>query len=326
MDNIVFAPVAIITLNRYEHLRRCVESLKKCKYAEETEVYISVDFPPNDSYQRGYLCVREYLKKEIDGFKKVHIFIQEKNLGVNGNSEFLKKIIFRKFDRYILSEDDNEFAYSFLEYMNKCLKMFEHDENVLNICGIQEDGPWKDKEDTIVFQQWCPAYGLGMWREKERKLEKIEAEYFKKYIPKDKNKMKLLYKTSKICFQQFGEGVLWGKENIFWGEGNRPLWCDTLRSIYAICEGKCFVAPKVSKVCNHGFDGSGVNIKRKNIDPCMIWELDTSEKFNCKYIYNIDEIRRNTQYKDKGIYQTKKIFVLKAQIKIWIYNIIYKNN
>lgn len=322
MDNMIYAPVAIITLNRVEHLCRCVESLKKCKHAEKTELFISVDFPPNDSYQEGYSRVREYLKKGVEGFKDIHIFFQKKNLGVNENWKFVKEKVFEKFDRYIFSEDDNEFSYVFLEYMNKCLMIFEHDENVLNVCGVQENGPWKDKEETVVFQQWCPAYGLGIWREKERKLEKIKAEYFRSFIPKDKGKMKLLYKTSKICFQQFGEGVLWGKENIFWGKENQPIWCDTLRSIYAICEGKCFAAPKISKVCNHGFDGSGVNIKGQHIDPYVVWELDVNKEFICSYVYDSNEIKNNTAYKDKGIYKTKKIYVIKAQIKIWIYNLL----
>lgn len=322
MDNIIYAPVAVITLNRVEHLRRCIESLRRCKYAEKTELFISVDFPPNDSYQEGYLHVREYLEKELWGFREVHIFIQEKNLGVNGNWDFVREKVFEKFDRYIFSEDDNEFAYNFLEYMNKCLMIFEHDENILNVCGAQEEGPWRDKEETIVFQQWCPAYGLGSWREKERKLEKVEAEYFRKQIPKDRAKLKLLYQTSKICYQQFGEGVLWGEENIFWGNKNRPLWCDTLRSIYAICEGKCFVAPKISKVCNHGFDGSGVNIKSQHVNPYGVWKLDANKDFVCKYVYDSNEIKNNTRYKDKGIYKTKRIYVIKAQIKIWIYNLL----
>ena len=61
----IYAPVAVWTLNRYEHLRCCIDSLKKNKYAIDTEVYISLDFPPSEGYQEGYDKVRAYLHQNI---------------------------------------------------------------------------------------------------------------------------------------------------------------------------------------------------------------------------------------------------------------------
>ena len=59
-----YAPVVIPTLNRYEHLKQCLESLEKCTGAEYTDVYIGVDYPPNDRY--------------VEGWKKVDAYLQEK--------------------------------------------------------------------------------------------------------------------------------------------------------------------------------------------------------------------------------------------------------
>ena len=72
------APVLIPTLNRKEHLERCINSLLRNSMAKETEVYISIDFPPTEKYESGYNEVVEYLKREIDGFKKVNLFFQTK--------------------------------------------------------------------------------------------------------------------------------------------------------------------------------------------------------------------------------------------------------
>lgn len=44
------APILIPTLNRYEHLKRCVESLAKNKLAKESELVIGLDYPP---FQQG---------------------------------------------------------------------------------------------------------------------------------------------------------------------------------------------------------------------------------------------------------------------------------
>ena len=59
-----FAPVIIPTLSRYEHFRKCFESLEKCTYAEETDVYVGLDYPPSEKY--------------IEGWKKIDRYLQEK--------------------------------------------------------------------------------------------------------------------------------------------------------------------------------------------------------------------------------------------------------
>ena len=92
------APIIIPTLNRYEHLRRCIESLGKNTLANETEIYISLDYPPSDKYIEGYNKVYQYLKSNsIDGFKEVHIFFQEKNLGPTENAYFLRREVYKKY-------------------------------------------------------------------------------------------------------------------------------------------------------------------------------------------------------------------------------------
>ena len=49
-----YAPVVIPTLCRYEHLKNCLESLARCTYSHETDVYLCLDFPAKESHKRGY--------------------------------------------------------------------------------------------------------------------------------------------------------------------------------------------------------------------------------------------------------------------------------
>ena len=60
----VYAPIIIVTLNRYEHLKRCIESLQKNGWAKYTELYISVDYPADESHWEGYGKVRERLSPQ----------------------------------------------------------------------------------------------------------------------------------------------------------------------------------------------------------------------------------------------------------------------
>ena len=103
-----YAAVIIPTLNRKKHLKRCIESLQRNSDAKSTDLYISVDFPPAEKYQKGYPEVCEYVKT-ITGFATVNLYYQDKNLGPGLNRKFLEEKIAEKHDKYIFTDDDNEF-------------------------------------------------------------------------------------------------------------------------------------------------------------------------------------------------------------------------
>ena len=84
MENLNYAPILIPTLNRYEHLRRCVESLAKNKLAKESELVIGLDYPPQEKYQEGWEKIKEFLPT-ISGFGKVTILSADKNIGAVNN-------------------------------------------------------------------------------------------------------------------------------------------------------------------------------------------------------------------------------------------------
>ena len=48
-----YAPVLITTLCRSEHFVRLIKSLKANDWAQYTDVYIAVDFPPSEKYHNG---------------------------------------------------------------------------------------------------------------------------------------------------------------------------------------------------------------------------------------------------------------------------------
>ena len=50
IENKVYAPVCIPTCNRYNKLKKCIESLIANKEAKKTELYISVDYPPEERF------------------------------------------------------------------------------------------------------------------------------------------------------------------------------------------------------------------------------------------------------------------------------------
>lgn len=49
-----YTPIMIPTLCRYEHFRRCLESLQRRTHANETDVYVGLDYPAKESHWDGY--------------------------------------------------------------------------------------------------------------------------------------------------------------------------------------------------------------------------------------------------------------------------------
>ena len=75
----IYAPVIIPTLCRYEHFVRCVESLRKNTWAQYTDVYIGLDYPAKESHREGYEKIKDYLKQNFTEFNHFTVIIRKKN-------------------------------------------------------------------------------------------------------------------------------------------------------------------------------------------------------------------------------------------------------
>ena len=301
MEIKTYAPVIIPTLNRYEHFKKCLESLEKCTGAEKTEVYIALDYPPSDKYVEGWKKLDAYLreKEQNSCFLKLKVFRREQNCGVgtkNSNVRLLKKYICEKYDRYIFSEDDNVFSNNFLEYVNKGLERFKDDERIFAICGYSHPYKFKTEESNYFFHNTdFSAWGCGMWTKK--------TDIAKDYIYSGQLKKNLSF------------------HNIIeeWKHGNNRLsgyihYClnmnydniritDNLYSVYMIATNKCVVMPSISKVRNIGWDGSGISNEREKKKnkrfseialAHMAQEIDSEEDFE----FNGDP-ERNFEYNNE---------------------------
>lgn len=141
----IYAPVAIPTLCRFEHFKACIESLSRCTWAEHTEVFVGLDYPAKESHWEGYRKINDYLDHAGDmGFKKLHVIKRDPNYGLDyvkrdpnqiGNTAALVKEIAQSFSCYIYSEDDNVFSPNFLEYIDKGLEKFKDDDKVVAVVG-----------------------------------------------------------------------------------------------------------------------------------------------------------------------------------------------
>lgn len=76
----------------------------------------------------------------------------------------LKKQVEKRFDRYISTEDDNEFSPNFLVYMNKGLELYKDDPKVLAICGYSYPfDHWKIFVDMNIMLIQYMLFVHGEW-------------------------------------------------------------------------------------------------------------------------------------------------------------------
>ena len=254
----------------------------------------------------------------------MHIFVQDRNLGPRENICFLQEKAKEKSNRYILTEDDNDFAPNFLEYINQGVEVFEENDNVLGICGAK-DTEWMFGDKDIAFSKLFAAYGYGSWFDKE---EKMRAEGEKLLLsPKtlSLNSMKNLWVKNKTLFAIYISDILCAEKGLFW-LGNKLYWCDTVRSIYMHLTDKVCIVPLKAKSRTWGNDGSGVNMASKEINPEIEWPLDTDSKFLFRKYESLEYIDENYALGDHYLKQCRTIKGIIKAIVLYVLLLICKKN
>lgn len=250
-DITTFAPVSIPTLCRFEHFKRCIESLSRCTWAEYTDVYVALDYPAKESHWDGYRKIKEYLESCGNlTFKSLNVVVREKNygLGPNGNHATLTKDIEKKYDRRIFTEDDNEFSPNFLVYMNKMLEKFKDDDRIYRVCGYNRNDKFPDhyRNNYYIARRYV-AWGVGTWKHKKLPEKYYSWDFLRSVLVNDDT-----YQLLKERGPSFTEGLMsMLKAGHLWGDMQIALY-ETLEYKYNIC-------PTLSKVRNHGNDGSGAH-------------------------------------------------------------------
>ena len=254
-EEMIYYPVIIPTLNRYDHLKKCIESLQANTHAGKTELVIGVDYPPSEKYFDGWSKICEYVKS-IDGFKKVTVLFRDENLGPRGNAESLRKYAFENYDALIATEDDNVFSPNFLDYINKGLAQYKYDKNIIAICGYMSPVRFESidtNRTTVVKLHEYHTWGYGIWKDRDDELNENMPYRYMEYVCRRKNDLKKLHKNPRNLYQL-----------IFW-----PLFfpvlngkCDFALSCYCILNNKFTIVPVISLVRNIGSDGSGINTPR----------------------------------------------------------------
>lgn len=263
-----YYPVIIPTLNRYEHFKRCVDSLARNTHADKTELVIGLDYPPSKKYEKGYMKIKEYIPS-IVGFKKVTVFERRENYGAGRNFRELKKYAFERYDAVIFTEDDNEFSPCFLDFMDKAFEKYKGDDRISCICGYNDESQYDVSDYNIIFIPSGGAWGMGQWKSKWYMLN-FDDHYAE-------NTLKSWKKSWKIF--RMVPGVL---RMLIAMEQKKSMWGDVVYCCRNILEDRYQVRPRISMVRNWGHDGSGLH--------CNNDERFKNQPIQATATFNIDNV------------------------------------
>lgn len=253
LNNITYAPVIIPTLNRYDHFRNCLESLEKCTGADNTEVYVGLDYPPSEKYVEGWRRINDYLleKEKNNGFKSLFVRRREHNCGVGhaySNSMLLRYEIYDKYDRYIFTEDDNVFSPCFLEFINNCFEKYKNDKQITVVCGYTHPEFCYKGKPNIQCVIDTPAYGMGCWKWYDEYINERTYNWFFSELKKSKRRTLSLFRRY--------PAVIYMSVSMIWKKFNSG---DLRQSILNMINGTYAICPSVSLSRNMGADGSGLH-------------------------------------------------------------------
>lgn len=255
-NNLQYAPIYIPTLCRDRHFILGVESLKKNSWAKYTDVYIALDYPSKESHWEGYRRICDYLDNgDFSAFASFQVLKRSRNIGSLANIDSTRDLLMEKYDRWIMAEDDIEFAPVFLEYMNKCLDYYESDPDVFAVNGYAYPVPYSHSKNSNVIKQYATVseWGIGYWKDKYLKAQRKVEQGFLRNSFDFAVQSGILSSMVRSRRYDYINYALSGNDDLLYTH-----MTDISMGIYCSLTKKCVICPTISKTRNHGFDGSGL--------------------------------------------------------------------
>jgi hypothetical protein len=289
-----YAPVALFAYKRENHLQKVIESLKKNRECNETDLHVFIDGPKSPQEKQINTSIEKYCRNLKD-FKSVNIYNSNFNLGLSRSiTSGITKVLLKE-NKIIILEDDTLLSPNFLEYMNKGLDIYEKEEKVASIHGYIY--PIKEKLPSTFFLKGADCWGWGTWKRAWNKYNNNANELL--------NLLKAHPDLEQFDFEGYGGYVKMLNESRI---GKNDSWAIKwyasafLEEMYTLYPGKTLVK-------NIGMDGSGTHgglnkkVRNQKLDHNIIIEkiqIEDNKMARREFI---------KYFKTQNHFQMNKIFI-----------------
>lgn len=158
----ILAPVVVFCYKRLDTLKKTIEALKHNPEAILTHLIIFSDGPKKEADHLLVAMVRDYIN-HLGGFRMITTYFSETNKGLARSIIEGVTLVFEKYDRVIVLEDDLLTSNNFLNFMNQSLDHYEFNKRIFSISGytsiIKNGDPSK-----VYFTRRASSWGWATWR------------------------------------------------------------------------------------------------------------------------------------------------------------------
>lgn len=244
-----YAPVAVFAYSRADKLKKCLEALERNPLVDRTDLFLFADGAKGATDYEKVEQVKDFIHQyqKESKFSSVTVIEQPQNLGLaNSIIGGVTKVI-NEHKKIIVVEDDLIVSEDFLSYMNQGLDYYEDMKEYGSISSYTYPLPeLKNYPKDIYVTHKGECQGWGTWYDRWHEVDWTVSD-FGVYM-RDKKKRKAFDAIEKgldsmLIAQQAGQVDSWAVR-----------WCYHLFNHQLLT-----VYPRVSRVRNIGFDGSGVN-------------------------------------------------------------------
>lgn len=293
-------PVVLFTYNRLDETVKTIEALQRNTLALNTILYIFCDGARSEDDVEAVNLVRKFVK-QISGFKEIIVNFSDVNKGLSKSVISGVSFVLRKHKQVIVLEDDIVVSTDFLEYMNKCLYEYKHNESVWSVTGYspkikinksyKHDLYLSNRACSWSWATWDNRWNNIDWETKDFNLTRSETKLFN-IAGNDMARMLELNNRGRIDSWAIRWNYFQFKNNMF--------------SIY----------PIIAKAQNIGFSPTATHTTGNSSKWDVI--LDSRIlKIDNQIIEHIDIIKSFKKYHDLSLYTSIGYFMIK-------YNFLYK--
>lgn len=301
----MLSPIALFVYNRPWHTQCTLEALKQNSQAAMSPLHIFCDTPPSSatSEQMQYSRQVKQLIENAEWPGEKRIIIRDENLGLAQSIYTGINEILNDSETVIVLEDDLVVSSTFLEYVNKALRLYRNVEQVYQISGFMI--PHKVPFRNQVFLRTAASWGWATWKRAWEGFTLDRTEKLVQQMEDDVYEFNL--KDSYPFYEQLQKNLT----------GDLNTWAVKWYAHMFIHGGLCMYPPK-SLVRNIGHDNSGIHCSDKNYDI-----------YNDQEIYAIEDIEfKKVKESQLAVHLFRKFYfnrrtdnsmldVLKLYLKEW---------
>lgn len=156
------APIAVFAYRRPEHLRRTLESLRRCAGFAESPVFVFCDGAKGDADAVDVAAARTVAQRLLGASAECHL--SPSNRGLSRSILGGVAHVLERYQRIIVVEDDMDLSPGFLGYMNSALQRYEDEPRVLQVSGHMFTVPEFATRDRALLLPFTTSWGWATWR------------------------------------------------------------------------------------------------------------------------------------------------------------------